>query len=92
MALVGNAGIEVFTGIFLEMHPMDPDETLSGAGANTKGPSRKKRMGILGDLIPLGKIGVKIVFPLKDADGIDGTSRGQPGPDSQSNRLGIEDG
>jgi hypothetical protein len=49
-------------------------------------------MGILGDLVPLGKIGVKIVLPLKDADGIDGTSRRQPGPDPQANRLGIEDG
>jgi hypothetical protein len=53
-------------------------------------PVSAKRLLVLGDLVPFGKIRIIIVFPGKDTSSIDGTVRRQSGLDSEIDHFFVE--
>ena len=56
-----------FSRVFLHVDPVYPDAFFFAIGINGKVTIGTDGLFVLGNLIPLGKIGIKVIFPGKNA-------------------------
>src|ERR671912_144707 len=62
----GRADVYVFRRVLLEVKPRDADPDFAFGGGYVDVATRTDRLVELGDLVPLGKVGVEVVLPGED--------------------------
>ncbi len=81
-----------FSRILLEVDPGDPDLLLPPLRLDDEAAARGQGATVLGDLIPLGQVGVEVVLPGKEALSLDPAGERQCGFDRKSHRFLVQHG
>jgi hypothetical protein len=83
--------VEEFAGVFFHVNTDEPDPSLLAVHLDLHVPVRGQGEFILGNLVTLGKVRVKVIFPGELAVGGNLAVRGQRGAHRKFNDLLIED-
>jgi hypothetical protein len=83
--------VNEFPRVFLHVDPVYPDALFFAIGINGKIAISADGLFVLGNLIPLGKIGIKVILPGKNTFFADTAVERKAQPDREIDDFLIED-
>ncbi len=84
--------VDELAGVLLHVDPRDADPLLLAVEHDVDPAVLGQRVGVLGDLVALGKVRVEVVLPGEVLVGVDAASGGQGHPDGEFHDLFVQDG
>ena len=85
-------GVHGFARVLFEMNPHQPDAAGRLAVLQVDVPALDERLLVLRNLVPLGQVRVKVVFPRKHGVAVDAPVHGKPHPDGVIDRFSVQHG